>query len=241
MIRWIRLRFQDSSSIFIRELIKFHDHAIIIIIGVIVLISYIIFFVLLNKNYYKFLSEGTLIEIIWSIVPTFLLVVLVIPSMKVLYLIEDENSPLYRFKIIAHQWYWTYVVPLYKNISFSIKDNFIFNYEYDSIIEMEGIPRLLQSSSDLVFPSNVNSRLIISSTDVIHSFAVPSLGLKVDAIPGRINQLYVNPFLIGKFFGQCSEICGSNHSFIPIRVKVINNENYNIYLKNLTLKIINEN
>lgn len=110
------------------------------------------------------------------------------------------------------------MVPLYKNFSYS-SQNFVTRYhEFDSMLDE--YPRLLGCSSDLFMPVNTTSRLLITSTDVIHSFSLPSLGLKVDALPGRINQLFSNPSRVGGFFGQCSEICGSNHTFMPIRVKI---------------------
>ncbi len=113
--------------------------------------------------------------------------------------------------------------------------------ELDSIIETERpLIRLLRRNADLRIPLNTSSRLIISSTDVIHSFAVPSIGLKVDAIPGRINQLYCNPSRLGVFYGQCSEICGSNHSFIPIRVNILKEEDYNVYRKIVIRGMIKE-
>jgi len=117
------------------------------------------------------------------------------------------------------------VVPFFKNVSFFFNGLNFYSYEYDSLLERYDsldlqFPRLLGCSSDLYIPVNTTSRLLITSTDVIHSFALPSLGLKVDALPGRINQLFSNPSRVGSFYGQCSEICGSNHSFMPIRVKV---------------------
>lgn len=216
------LNFQDSSSPSIGELRVFHDHVVVIMSGVILLISYVIFYLLLDFKYYKNLSEGTFIETIWSIVPAFLLIILVLPSMKVLYFMEDVKSPSLTFKVIAHQWYWSYVCPLFKNFSYKLSDFFFSSYEYDSLLEEDSkiFPRLLGCSSDLILPINMVSRLLISSSDVIHSFAVPSLGLKVDALPGRINQLFICPSRLGVFYGQCSEICGSNHSFMPIRLKV---------------------
>lgn len=146
--------------------------------------------------------------------------------MKILYMREDVKSPSLTFKVVAHQWYWTYVSPLFNGLSYTIKgrDEVHSFYEFDSFMEpyelSSEFPRLLGTSADLVMPVNATSRLIVSSTDVIHSFAVPSLALKVDALPGRINQLFANPVRLGIFYGQCSEICGSNHSFMPIRVKV---------------------
>lgn len=116
-------------------------------------------------------------------------------------MVEDVKSPSLRFKVVAHQWYWSYVVPFYKNLSFSGNSFFLNFFEYDSLMEDFSLssfrPRLLSCSSDLLLPVNTSSRLLISSTDVIHSFAVPSLGLKVDALPGRINQLFVNPSRLG--------------------------------------------
>lgn len=243
MPRWLALGFQDGGSIRIGELSCLHDHVITIILRVIVFISYIMIYMLLNTRYYKFLSEGTFIETIWSIIPAFLLIILVLPSMKVLYMIEDIKSPVLTFKIVAHQWYWTYIVPLYKNFSFSLNSNNFSFFEFDSIIEEgsdEREVRLLSASSDFYLPVNSTSRLLITSTDVIHSFALPTLGLKVDALPGRINQLFSNPSRVGLYYGQCSEICGSNHSFMPISIKVCSVSDYDSVGKSYLLDILSD-
>ena len=224
------------------ELSCLHDHVITIILRVIIFITYIICYLLINSSYYKFLSEGTFIETVWSIIPAFLLIILVLPSIKVLYMMEDIKSPVLRFKIVAHQWYWRYIVPLFKNFSFYLNSqNFSF-YEFDSIIDEESlvIPRLLTCSSDFYLPVDTTSRLLITSTDVIHSFALPTLGLKVDALPGRINQLFTNPSRVGVFYGQCSEICGSNHSFMPIRIKVSSLFDYDLVSKSYLLDILGD-
>lgn len=242
MPRWLALGFQDSSSMSIGELSSLHDHVITIMFSVIIFISYIIIYLFFVSSYYKFLSEGTFIETIWSMIPAFLLIILVLPSIKVLYIIEDIKSPVLRFKIVAHQWYWRYVVPLYKNFSFYLNSNRFSFYEFDSIIEggVAEIPRLLTCSSDFFLPVNTTSRLLITSTDVIHSFSLPSLGLKVDALPGRINQLFTSPSRVGLYFGQCSEICGSNHSFIPIRIKVRSVSDYDRVSKSYLLDILGD-
>lgn len=176
---------------------------------------------MVEKKSYKFISEGTLIETIWSIVPAILLIALVIPSIKILYLVEDIKSPKLSIKIIAHQWYWSFIYPNTKNLPLSsINQNKIIT-ELDRTMNTEDSNlRLIEASRDLFIPVITRRRLLITSTDVIHAFAIPSLGLKVDAVPGRIRQLFSNPSRLGQFFGQCSEICGSNHSFIPIRVKI---------------------
>lgn len=134
-------------------------------------------------------------------------------------------------------------MPLFKNFSFSLNTrNFSF-FEFDSMIDEESsvIPRLLTCSSDFYLPVNSTSRLLITSTDVIHAFALPTLGLKVDALPGRINQLFTNPSRVGLYYGQCSEICGSNHSFMPIRLKVCSLRDYDEVSKSYLLDILGEN
>lgn len=225
MPRWLSLGFQDSSSPFIAELKFLHDHIIVVMIIIIILVSYIIVLLVFSSYFYKYFSEGTFIETIWSLVPAFLLIVLVVPSIKVLYLIEDVKFPSYTYKVVAHQWYWSYTSSLWKGLSFGVGDS-LFNYfSFDSILESSN-PRLLSRSSDLILPLGLTSRLIVRSTDVIHAFSVPALGLKVDAFPGRVNQLFAFPSRLGFFFGQCSEICGSNHSFMPVRVKVVRFSDY---------------
>lgn len=217
------------------ELTCLHDHVMTIMLRVIILIIYIIFYILVNFKFYKFLSEGTLIETVWSLVPAFLLVILVFPSIKVLYMVEDIKTPSFSFKVVAHQWYWTYVSPFLVN--HKINSILFDSLTHDSVI-LRGIssPRVLRRSSAVSIPVNSVSRFLITSTDVIHSFAVPSLGLKVDALPGRINQLFSNPSRVGVYVGQCSEICGSNHSFMPIKIFVVGVEDFE-YLLYSNLKI----
>lgn len=231
MPSWLALGFQDRCSFSMGELNYLHDYVMIVILCIIVLITYVMVYLLLSSKLYKNLSEGTFIEVIWSLVPAFILILLVIPSMKVLFIMEDVKSPLYTFKVVAHQWYWSYVVPLRNNFGFFLGGNYYNFFEFDSILEewSYGVqfPRLMGCSSDFFVPVSVTSRLLITSTDVIHSFAVPSLGLKVDAVPGRINQLFSSPLRLGRFWGQCSEICGSNHSFIPISLKVCSIGDFN--------------
>lgn len=220
MSSWIGLNFQDSRRLGIGELNFLHDHIIIVITRVIVLISLLVFLLRGRGFYYKFFSEGTTIETIWSILPALLLVILLFPSIKILYLVEDVKNPSLTFKVVAHQWYWRYAVPLLKNLRVHIKEKNSNFFEFDSNLETrEEQLRLLSCSNDFFIPTSITSRLMITSTDVIHSFSLPAIGLKVDAVPGRINQLFCTPSRMGVFFGQCSEICGSNHSFMPICVK----------------------
>ena len=162
---------------------------------------------MLNVNlFYRNFVEEIFIEFIWTAVPACLLIFIALPSLSTLYILEDSFEASLNLKTIGHQWYWSYEYRDYKML------------EYDSYIE-RGDFRLLEVDNSLVLPVNHYICITISSTDVIHSWAVPRLGLKCDAIPGRINQLLFLVKNCGVYFGQCSEICGRNHSFIPIKVE----------------------
>lgn len=223
MPRWISLGFQDPGSLTIIELSLLHDYIMVIILSVIILISYVIAYVVFNNKFYKFLSEGTFIETIWSIIPAFLLIILVLPSMKVLYFTEDPKYVRWRYRIVGHQWYWNFEVPSFSHLFWDRGDEkeFFINKDEETFSQnFLNIPYLLGRHRELNISSLWTSRFLISSSDVIHSFAVPGLGVKVDALPGRINQVLVTPFKLGLYLGQCSEICGSAHSFIPINIFV---------------------
>ena len=239
MTRWNSINFQDTSSFNIIELVTLHDYIIVIMSRILILIVYLLVFIYTSTKTYKTFSERTIVETIWSVIPALILILLVIPSIKVLYMVEDFKNPIITLKITAHQWYWTTLNPLFINLFFKNNRNLLTHYEIDSLIKNK-TPRLLQSTSKVLLPANISSRILISSTDVIHSFSIPRLGLKVDALPGRINQLYSIPFRMGIYFGQCSEICGSNHSFIPIKIQVCSIKQYNNYtilksLENITI------
>nr|UVN15304.1 cytochrome oxidase subunit 2 [Nasonia longicornis] len=205
MSLWSQFMFQDANSPVMENMIMFHDHAMLIIMMIISLIIYMISFMTYNKFINRNLLEGQMIEIIWTIIPMILLIFLAVPSLKILYLTDEINIPNITVKIIGHQWYWSYEYNDFKMInfdSFMIKDSNMF--------------RLLDVDNRMILPYNTQVRMLINSTDVIHSFTIPSLGVKVDAVPGRINQISSMIKRPGVFFGQCSEICGVNHSFMPI-------------------------
>lgn len=128
--------------------------------------------------------------------------------------------------------------PFLKNVNFLLNNFIVGFFTFDSMIDsdLNSFPRLLASSSELFIPINTTSRILVSSSDVIHAFSIPTLGLKVDAFPGRINQLYTNPSRLGLFYGQCSEICGSNHSFMPIRFKVVSLFDFNFVSEEIALE-----
>lgn len=206
---WTALSFQDNTSITMEHIIFFHDHAIIILSLITILTLYIIISIIIRKSFNKYIIEGQEIETIWTILPSLILIFIAIPSLKTLYLIEDIKTPRITIKSTGHQWYWSYE---YRSLN---------EIETDNFIENSNLLRLLKTNEILYLPAKIRIRNIVTSSDVIHSWAIPSIGVKVDALPGRLNQIFLFSKRLGVFTGQCSEICGTNHSFIPILTWVI--------------------
>jgi len=227
MSLWGQLGFQDAASPLIEELIFFHDHAIIILIIVISLVGYAAFSLILNKFTCRSLVEGQEIETIWTIIPAIILVFLALPSLRLLYLLDEVGDCGLTVKRIGHQWYWSYEYSDFLDIEF---DSYIIpTNELES-----GDFRLLEVDHRVVLPTQTDIRVLVTSADVIHSWTVPSLGVKADAVPGRLNQLRFYIKYPGIFYGQCSEICGANHSFIPIVVEAIPLENFMEWVVNVS-------
>ena len=217
----LQLSFQDSASPISEQLIFFHDDIMFILWIILVLVGWIMISAMTNKHYYKYLVEGTTIEIIWTVIPAIILFFIAFPSLQLLYSMDEIIDPALTIKAIGHQWYWSYEYS-------DVEDESI---EFDSYMvptsDLEdGDLRLLEVDNRVVVPVNTQVRVVITGADVIHCFAVPSLGVKADAIPGRLNQV---SFLIkrpGVYYGQCSEICGSDHSFMPIVVEGVSQEKF---------------
>lgn len=212
---------QDANSPIIEELIFLHDFINLILVFIISFVGYIIVFIIFNKYININLLESQIIERIWTIIPAIILIQIAIPSLLLLYILDESIDRSLTLKVMGHQWYWSYE---YSDI-WSISNNTIL--EFDSYIipsnELENnIFRLLDVDNRTVIPFNVHVRILISSADVLHSWTVPSLGVKADAMPGRLNQVKFISQRPGIFFGQCSEICGANHRFIPIVIEIIN-------------------
>lgn len=209
MATWKTLTFQDRNSPLIEQLIFFHDHTIIILFIITIIVLYIIISTITNKLINRYLLEGQNIELVWTLIPAVTLLFIALPSLKILYLMDEVNSPILTIKAIGHQWYWRYEYSDIKNIeieSYIKPTNRIENDEF----------RLIEVDNRVVLPIKSNIRVLVTSYDVIHSWAVPRLGIKIDGTPGRINQGIINIKRPGLIYGQCSEICGANHRFIPI-------------------------
>lgn len=198
----------------IRQLIFFHDHTIIILVLIITVVGFILISLFFNSYINRALLENQFIEIIWTILPALILLFIAFPSLHLLYLLDEINSPSLTIKVLGHQWYWGYEYSDFKNLEF---DSYILPFEE---LKLRGF-RTLEVDNRVKVPLLVQTRVLVSASDVIHSWTVPRLGVKVDAIPGRLNQLRFLAERVGVVYGQCSEICGANHRFIPIVLEII--------------------
>ncbi|YP_010042633.1 cytochrome c oxidase subunit II (mitochondrion) [Aphidius gifuensis] len=215
MLNWYMFNFQDTNSYIMTLMTYFHDFIMMILFMIMIFIIYIMLWFFLNKFINRQIMHNQLLELIWTLIPMLILVFMAIPSLKILYMVEEIINPFMTLNILGHQWYWSYEYVDFKNLlfdSFMIQDNFIDLGNY----------RLLEVDNHLIIPYNMNIRFLVSSVDVIHSWAISSLGIKVDATPGRVNQIMSNLNRVGIFYGQCSEICGLNHSFMPIVLESTN-------------------
>nr|ADL39931.1 cytochrome oxidase subunit 2 [Atheta contristata] len=214
MATWKTLTIQDSASPLMEQLMFFHDHTLMILLMITVLVGYIMASLFFNKFNYRYLLEGQMIELIWTILPAITLIFIALPSLRLLYLLDEINNPLITIKTIGHQWYWSYEYSDFKNIEFDsymIPTNELKSFNF----------RLLDVDNRIVVPFNAQIRMLVTAADVLHSWTIPSLSVKIDATPGRLNQINFFINRTGIFFGQCSEICGANHSFMPIVLESI--------------------
>nr|APX39749.1 cytochrome c oxidase subunit 2 [Linaeidea aenea] len=205
---------QDSVSPLMEQLSYFHDHTLMVLVIITVLVSQLLITLFLNKFSHRFLLEGQMIEVIWTILPTLTLIFIAIPSLRLIYILDEINNPMITIKTIGHQWYWSYEYSDFKNIEFDsymIPMNELNKFNF----------RLLDVDNRIVIPFESQIRMLITAADVIHSWTIPSLGVKIDATPGRLNQISFSSNRTGLFYGQCSEICGANHSFMPIVIEMI--------------------
>lgn len=227
MATWAQIGFQNSASPLIEQLIFFHDHALLILILITTLVGYFIISLVTNKFVNRYLLDGQIIEIIWTVLPAVILIILALPSLRLLYLIDETTEPRLTLKTVGHQWYWSYEYSDFNDIEF---DSFMTPTNNLQPQEF----RLLEVDNRVILPYLTQIRLLVTAADVIHSWTIPSLGIKADAVPGRLNQLNVFFNRPGVFYGQCSEICGANHSFIPISVEAITPTDFLTWIKSFS-------
>ena len=219
------LYFQDSASPQMEALVELHDNIMYYLVAILFSVGWVQGAIIKNFNNSKFpisnkyLNHGTLIELIWTITPALILVLIAFPSFKLLYLMDEVTDPSLSVLAEGHQWYWSYEYPDFLNSD----GDFV---EFDSYLVPEsdleeGALRMLEVDNRVILPEITHTRFILTAADVIHSFAIPALGIKCDAYPGRLNQFSVLINRLGTFYGQCSEICGILHSSMPIVVESV--------------------
>nr|BCG21310.1 cytochrome c oxidase subunit II [Nemipterus furcosus] len=221
-----QLGFQDAASPVMEELLHFHDHAMMIVLLISILVLYIIVAMISTKLTDKYILDSQEIEIIWTVLPAITLIMIALPSLRILYLMDEINNPHLTVKAIGHQWYWSYEYTDYMDLGFD-------SYMLPTQDLIPGQFRLLEADHRMIVPSDSPVRVMVTAEDVLHSWAVPALGVKMDAVPGRLNQTAFVSSRPGLFYGQCSEICGANHSFMPVVVEsvpLMNFEDWSILL-----------
>nr|YP_010731226.1 cytochrome c oxidase subunit II [Channa aurantimaculata]WEG37967.1 cytochrome c oxidase subunit II [Channa aurantimaculata] len=214
-----QLGLQDAASPAMEELLHFHDHTLMVLFLISSFVFYIIVTLVATKLTDKYLLDSQEIEIVWTFLPAIVLIMVALPSLRILYLVDETSTPHLTVKTMGHQWYWSYEYTDYEDLAFD-------SYMVPTQDLAPGQFRLLETDHRMVVPENSLVRLLISADDVLHSWAVPSLGVKFDAVPGRLNQTTFVVSRPGIYFGQCSEICGANHSFMPIVVEAVPLEHF---------------
>lgn len=241
-----QLNFQDPGTETMCNIIDLHHDIFFFIIIIVCLVLWLLIRIVISfvttknnsQNMAMSFTHNTTIEIVWTLIPCFVLIILVVPTFALLYNITNQTKPLLTFKAIGQQWLWSY--------EFNNNFNVFFNFDSTMLLEnflTEGSLRLLEVDHRVFLPVNIKIRVLVTSYDVIHSWAIPSLGIKMDACPGRINELIVKIARQGIFYGQCSELCGVNHAFMPIVIESLHYEQfmfwYDLKLQsNFTKKLI---
>jgi len=226
-----QISFQDPATPVMEGIINFHHDLMFFLIIIVTSVSWIvircvcIFNEINNPVPMKFV-HGTFIEIIWTLTPTIILLAISLPSFALLYSMDEVIDPSLTLKVIGHQWYWSYEYS--DNLKTVDFDSYMVP---ESDLEKGGL-RLLEVDNRVVLPVNMHIRILITSSDVLHCWAIPSLGIKLDACPGRLNQTSIFLKRVGTFYGQCSEICGENHGFMPIVVESVSSDDFIVWLEN---------
>ena len=233
-----QLGFQEAASESMRDIISFHDN---LLLPIIVAISAFVLFLMLyvcvkfrasaNPNPSK-RTHNVAVEVLWTLIPCLILIVIAVPSFKILYKQDAIPKADLTIKAIGYQWYWGYEYP---------DENIIFDsYMVEDKDLKANQPRLLAVDNEVVVPVNKVVKVLITANDVLHAWALPSFGVKRDAVPGRINETWFKAEEVGTYYGQCSELCGIKHAFMPITVRVVSEEEYQEWLTGAKIKFAKE-
>ena len=233
-----QLGFQDAASQSMYDIVSFHNS---ILLPIIIAISVFVLFLMAyacfrfresrNPNPSK-TTHNVAIEVLWTLIPGLILIVMAVPSFKILYSQDTIPKADVTIKAIGYQWYWGYEYP---------DENIIFDsYMIEEKDLQQGQPRLLAVDNEVIVPVNKVVKVLITANDVLHAWALPAFGVKRDAMPGRVNETWFKADRVGTFYGQCSELCGIKHAFMPITVKVVTDEEYQEWLDEAKIKFAKE-
>ena len=231
---------QDPATVVLEAVILFHNFLLVFLTIIGVTVCYLLAYIIKNynsdvyeyKNIIKF-SHSSVLEIVWTVIPAILLLFLAVPSFNLLYSLDEVIDPTITVKIVGHQWYWSYEYSDYSSLESGDSLNFD-SYMISTQDLTKGSFRLLEVDNRIVVPIQTHIRLLVTAADVLHSWAVPSFGIKIDACPGRLSQVSLYLKRIGVYYGQCSEICGVNHGFMPIVVQAVSVDKF---IKWIVLKL----
>ena len=236
-IEW-QLGFQNAASQTMRDIVNFHNNLLLpVIIAISVFVLFLMIYVCIrfrasrNPNPSK-TTHNVMVEVLWTLIPCLILIVMAVPSFKILYKQDTIPKADVTVKAIGYQWYWGYEYP---------DENIIFDsYMIETKDLKKDQPRLLAVDNEVVVPVNKVVKVLITANDVLHAWALPSFGVKRDAVPGRINETWFKAEKVGTYYGQCSELCGIKHAFMPITVRVVTDEEYQEWLTGAKIKFAKE-
>nr|YP_010320642.1 cytochrome c oxidase subunit II [Fowlea piscator]UJP68294.1 cytochrome c oxidase subunit II [Fowlea piscator] len=210
-----QLSLQEAAGPTMEEVVFLHDHVLLLTcLMSLVIMMFAMTATTTTLTHNDPTEEVEQLEAAWTAAPIMILILTALPSVRSLYLMEEVFDPYLTIKATGHQWYWNYEYSDETQVSFD-------SYMIQTNDLQNGSPRLLEVDHRMIMPANLQARIVVTAEDVLHSWTIPSLGIKVDAVPGRLNQIPLSTSRAGVFFGQCSEICGANHSFMPIAMEAI--------------------
>jgi cytochrome c oxidase subunit 2 len=255
--KFLSFGFQDPASPIMEAIIDLHNYIMFYVVGITIFVFAMMGLIVLNFYHEQRFVEslkalkaralvlkgnrvvhGTVLEIVWTITPSIILMLIAVPSFALLYSMDEVIDPAITLKVVGHQWYWSYEYSDHKRPAEFGSTDYVGNVSFDSYMVPDeelrfGELRLLEVDNDVVLPIDTHIRVLITSADVLHSWAVPALGVKMDAVPGRLNQVSLFIKRHGAYYGQCSELCGVNHGFMPICVHAVTMKQYLAWLNNV--------
>ena len=226
-------KLQEAATPVMENITWFHNFLLWLIIGITLFVLVLLVLVVVKFNAKanpvpSKTTHNTMIEVAWTLIPVLILVAVAVPSFRLLFLQLDIPKADLTVKATGKQWYWSYSYP----------DNGPF--EFDSLLAADKMPRLLGVDNEMVVPVNKVVRVQTTGADVIHSFAVPSFGIKIDSVPGRLNETWFKATKVGMYYGQCSELCGKDHAFMPIAVRVVSDQEFTAWLETAKKKFASD-